>query len=121
MSLRGTPQSTPAALAANRANALKSTAPRTPRGKQRSLLDLKCHFARLVGVPEALALDQQPGAALGRKTRLAPARPRAPGLANACRPTVPPETPGKDEITSTTVSWNVQSNQRHGSKRGARA
>jgi hypothetical protein len=121
MSRRRTLQSTPAALAANRANALKFTGPRLSGGKEHSLNNLKLHFGRLLGVPEALALDQQPGAALDRKTRFTPVRLRPLGLANACRPTVSAETPGKHEMTSTTVSWNVQSNQRHGSKRGARA
>jgi hypothetical protein len=64
MPLRNRPQRTPAALAANRANAQKSTGPRTPEGKQRSLNNLKRYFGRLLGVPEALALDQEPGAAI---------------------------------------------------------
>lgn len=34
--LRRSPRRTPALLAANRANALKSTGPRTPRGRERS-------------------------------------------------------------------------------------
>ena len=64
MPLRRTPQPTPAARSARRANALQSTGPRTSGGKQRSLANLKRHFGRLVGVPEALALDQEPGAAV---------------------------------------------------------
>ncbi len=40
MSLRRSPRLTPAALAARRANAQKSTGPRTPLGKQRSAANL---------------------------------------------------------------------------------
>ena len=64
MPLRRRPRSTPAALAARRANSKKSTGAHTPAGKQRTLNNLKRHFGRLVGVPEALALDQEPGAAI---------------------------------------------------------
>ncbi|HEV2425404.1 MAG TPA: hypothetical protein VGZ29_11310, partial [Terriglobia bacterium] len=62
--IRQSPRRTATLMAANRANAQKSTGPRTPEGKQRSLANLKRHFARLAGVPEALALDQEPGAAI---------------------------------------------------------
>lgn len=57
---------------------------------------------------------------IDRKMHFTSARLRALGLANACRPTVPVETPGKHEITSTPESWNVQSIQGHSSKSGAR-
>ena len=43
MSLRRSPQLTPAALAARRANALKSTGPRTARGKARAALNALKH------------------------------------------------------------------------------
>jgi hypothetical protein len=41
MSLRRSPRRTPALLAANRANAQKSTGPRTAPGKQRSAANLR--------------------------------------------------------------------------------
>ena len=43
MSLRRSPQLTPAALAARRANALKSTGPRTARGQARAALNALKH------------------------------------------------------------------------------
>ncbi len=48
MSLRKSPRITPALLAANRANARKCTAPRTARGKGRTVLNaLKhCRYSR---------------------------------------------------------------------------
>lgn len=46
MSLRRSPKLTPAALAAQRANALKSTGPRTERGKARSCLNALVHGGR---------------------------------------------------------------------------
>ena len=45
MSLRKSPARTPASLAANRANAQKSTGPRTPEGKARVALDALRHGA----------------------------------------------------------------------------
>ena len=82
MPLRRTPQSTPAALAARRANSLKSTGPRTREGKQRSYASLKRHLGRLLGMPEALNLDQEPGAAIHLYNELiAPYEPAPPLLA----------------------------------------
>src|SRR5713226_3402723 len=46
MSLRNSPTRTPALLAANRANALKSTGPRTPGGKRRVGLNALRHGGR---------------------------------------------------------------------------
>ena len=103
---------------ARRPNSLKSTGPRTLEGKQRSCASLKCHFGRLLAGPRQGPRLRQ---AIGRKMRFTPARLCALWLADACRPTVPAETPEKHEITSTNVSWNVQSNQRHSSNTGARA
>ena len=106
--LRHSPQPTPAARAARRTNSLKSTGPRTPEGKLRSDCSLKRPFGRLPAV-----LRQADGLrrAIDRKMRFTSALRRALGLANSCRPTLPVETPEKREITSTTVSWNVKSNQ----------
>ena len=103
--------------AARRTNSLKSTGPRTPDGKQRSCAGLKRHLGRLLAGPRQ---GHRLRLASDRKLRFTPVPLRVLGLAKECRPTVPAETPGKYEITSTAVSWNVPSNQRHGSKRGAR-
>ncbi|HWU40598.1 MAG TPA: hypothetical protein VN203_23375 [Candidatus Acidoferrum sp.] len=46
MSLRKSPVRTPALLAANRANAQKSTGPRTPQGKSRVVLNALRHGRR---------------------------------------------------------------------------
>jgi hypothetical protein len=54
MSLRKTPCLTPASLAARRANALKSTGPRTERGKARVALNPLKHGRRAVALRERL-------------------------------------------------------------------
>jgi hypothetical protein len=54
MSLRKSPCLTPAALAARRANALKSTGPRTERGKARVALNPLKHGRRAVRLQEKL-------------------------------------------------------------------
>ena len=51
MALRRSPLLTPASLAARRANALKSTGPRTERGKQRTRLNRLLHGGRLRLIP----------------------------------------------------------------------
>jgi hypothetical protein len=79
--------------------------------------------ARLAPTREDHWINRQGGRlrrAIDRKTRFTPVLLRSLGLANSCRPTTAAETPEKDEITSTAVSWNVQSNQGHSSKMGAR-
>ena len=53
--LRRSPRLTPAALAARRANALKSTGPRTERGKARVALNPLKHGRYAVNLPERLA------------------------------------------------------------------
>ena len=98
-------------------NSLKSTGARTPEGKPRSGASLKCHFGRLLAGPRQ---GQRLWLAIDREMRFTRLPLRAFGLANACRPTVPVKIPEKHEITSTVESWNVQSNQGHSSKRGAR-
>ena len=55
MSLRTLPRVTPASLAARRANALKSTGPRTEWGKARVALNPLKHGRRAVGLQERLA------------------------------------------------------------------
>jgi hypothetical protein len=55
MSLRKSPCPTPASLAARRANALKSTGPRTACGKARVALNALKHGRRAVGLRERLA------------------------------------------------------------------
>ena len=57
MALRRSPLLTPASLAARRANALKSTGPRTERGKQRTRLNRLLHGGRLRLIP---TLARQP-------------------------------------------------------------
>jgi hypothetical protein len=80
--LRQSPRRTPALLAANRANALKSTGPRTKGGKQLVTGNLKRYLERLLGVPEAVFLDQEPGAAIHLYYDLiAPYEPAPPLLA----------------------------------------
>lgn len=70
MSLRKSPSPTHGSLTARRANALKSTGPRTELGKLRVTRnmrvtgDMRRNFRRLLGVPEAVFLDQEPGAAV---------------------------------------------------------
>ena len=102
---------------ARRNSSLKSPGPRSPEGTLRSCASLRCYFGRLLVGPRQ---GGRPRPAIDRKMRFTPARLRAPGLANVCRPTWPVETPERHEITSTPESWNVQSNQGHSSKRGAR-
>ena len=101
-----------------RPNSLKSTAPRTPEGKQRSRASLKCDFGRL---PAGARQKPRLRLAIGRKMRFPPALLRAFVLAYVRRSTVPAEIPEQHEITSTAESWNVQSNQGDSSKRGARS
>ncbi len=55
MSLRKSPARTPAMLAANRANALKSTGARTPEGKARAALNGVKHARHARRLPETLA------------------------------------------------------------------
>src|SRR5271169_1490305 len=55
MSLRKLPFLTPASLAARRANALKSTGPRTERGKARVALNPLKHGCRAVPLRDRLA------------------------------------------------------------------
>ena len=55
MSLRKSPVRTPALLAANRANALKSTGARTPEGKARAVLNGLKHARHARRLPETLA------------------------------------------------------------------
>lgn len=55
MPLRKSPVRTPALLAANRANSLKSTGPRTPRGKARVCLNALKHGRHARRLPEKLA------------------------------------------------------------------
>jgi len=54
MSLRKSPARTPALLAANRANARKSTGPRTPKGKARVALNALKHGGHSERLPEKL-------------------------------------------------------------------
>jgi hypothetical protein len=54
MSLRKSPKRTPALLAANRANSIKSTGPRTERGKARVALNPLRHGRRTVALQEKL-------------------------------------------------------------------
>jgi len=54
MPLRKSPVRTPALLAANRANCLKSTGPRTPRGKARICLNALKHGRHAQRLPEKL-------------------------------------------------------------------
>jgi len=102
---------------ARRTNSLQSTGPHTPEGNQRSGASLKRDFRRLLAGPRQghrllLAID--------RKMRFTPVPLRALEVAYTDKPTVTARTPEKHQITSTVVSWNVQSNQRHRPKRGAR-
>jgi hypothetical protein len=55
MPLRKSPVRTPSLLAANRANCLKSTGPRTPRGKARVCLNALKHGRHARRLPEKLA------------------------------------------------------------------
>lgn len=50
--IRQSPLRTAKLIAANRANAQKSTGPRTLQCKQRSINNLKRYFGRLLGVPK---------------------------------------------------------------------
>jgi hypothetical protein len=64
MSLRKSPQLTPALLAANRRNATRSTGPRTPAGKQNSKMNALKHggYAALGNHYQTmLALGEDPG------------------------------------------------------------
>ena len=54
MALRKSPTRTPALLAANRANAHKSTGPRTPEGKNRVALSALGHGLHAPNFPTAL-------------------------------------------------------------------
>jgi hypothetical protein len=54
MALRKSPTRTPAFLAANRANARKSTGPRTPQGKAQAALNALRHGRRASDLPERL-------------------------------------------------------------------
>ena len=70
MSLRKSPSRTPAFLAANRLNALKSTGPRTACGKARSSLNSFKHGERACRLAEALtAAGCHSGAALHARVR----------------------------------------------------
>ena len=60
MSLRQSPQLTPASLAARRTNARKSTGPRTPHGKARVALNALKHGRYATGLPERLARARCP-------------------------------------------------------------
>ncbi|HUI40608.1 MAG TPA: hypothetical protein VL523_01450, partial [Terriglobia bacterium] len=63
MPLRKSPRPTPALVAANHTNALKSTGPRSEEGKQRVSLNLRPAPARLLGLAEARNFIQDAGAA----------------------------------------------------------
>ena len=80
MPLRKSPERTPKLIAANRANARRSTGPRTAEGKQRVGLNFLDRSVRLLGVAEFRTLNQEPNAA-GRLYRrlIAPYEP-APAL-----------------------------------------
>jgi hypothetical protein len=64
MPLRKSPTPSDKSLAARRTNALKSTGPRTDLGKLRVTANMRRNFRRLLGLPEAVFLDQEPGAAI---------------------------------------------------------
>jgi len=70
MPLRTSPTPSRKRLAARRANALKSTGPRTELGKLRVTGNMRVtgkmerNFRRLLDLPEAVFLDQEPGAAI---------------------------------------------------------
>jgi hypothetical protein len=61
MSLRRSPRLTPASLAARRANALKSTGPRTENGKAQATLNALKHGRYAIRLPERLAQAGCPG------------------------------------------------------------
>ena len=86
MSLRRSPHRTPAFLAADRANSVKSTGPRAPEGKLRSGASLKCRFGRLLTGP---GQGQRLRLAIDREMCFTRLPLRAFGPANACRPAVP--------------------------------
>jgi len=68
--LRKSPTRTEAFLAGNRRNALKSTGPRTARGKSRSCMDNLKHGRYAKRLPEKLtAAGDHGGAALCQKVR----------------------------------------------------
>src|SRR5580658_9701581 len=62
MSLRRSPRLTLASLAARRANALKSTGPRTEHGKARATLNALKHGRHAIRLPERLAQAGCPAA-----------------------------------------------------------
>ncbi|HEY6291200.1 MAG TPA: hypothetical protein VI455_06500, partial [Terriglobia bacterium] len=69
-------------LAANRANAARSTGPQTELGKQRVILNLQPPCPRLLGLAHARTLNQEPGMAEALYRRLiAPYEPAPPLLA----------------------------------------
>ena len=86
MPIRKSPTLTPKRLAANQANAQKSTGPRTDEGKRQAILNLKRNFDRLLGLPESRLLDQQVGTGVHiYKELIAPYEPAPPLLAMVFR------------------------------------
>jgi len=115
MSLREVPTSP--RVTANRLNALKSTGPRTEPGRLRVTGNLRCNLSRLLGVPEAVLLGQEPGAAIHRRYELISLiKSCAPltllkvlGLAEKNKPTHrngPHRTSRSINRRTTNVAWN---------------
>jgi hypothetical protein len=133
MSLVKRPALTPQKLEANQANALISQGPVTAGGIEgiryahlrhgscsKSAADSRGSAGS--GIPRVIGERRDPlRRGVARAVRLAPLQLRAHCIADISRPTSPAAVPQKHEITSTNVSWNVQFNQQHRPKTGARS